>query len=182
MINNILKVYSQASPSDVKAGLEWYPEAKRECRNLARRNDISLSQAIGVVAALSPRVNWKRNVIAAENLIRGNKAEGFPANRNKAQAILEGGSPDEILGGNKVRSFYSNISRPASSTDVTIDRWAIRIALGEEEWKTRPNTPTAKQYLEIANSYREAAAIVGIKPLEMQAITWVTIKRITGVW
>ena len=182
MISNILDVYNQASPLDIATGLRWYGSAKRECTNLARRNGIKLDQAIGIVAALSPRVNWGRNVIAAQNLIRGINGEGFGANKIKAHKILEGSTPSDILGGEKVRAFYSNISRPSTSQDVTIDRWAIRVTMGSEHWSSKVNTPTPKQYLRMGNEYREAAALVGLKPLELQAITWVTIKRICGAW
>lgn len=182
MINNILDVYNQASPLDIASGLRWYGSAKLECKNLARRNGIGIDKAIGIVAALSPRVNWGRNVIAAQNLIRGIPGEGFGANKVKAHKILEGSDPSDILRGDKVTSFYSNISRPSTSTSVTIDRWAIRVTMGAEHWSSKVNTPTAKQYLQLGNEYREAAALVGLKPLELQAITWVTIKRLCGAW
>ena len=182
MISNILEVYNQASPLDIAEGLRWYTSAKRECSNLARRNGISLKQAIGIVAALSPRVNWGRNVVAAQNLIRGIAGEGFGANKVKAHKILEGSDPKDILRGNKVTAFYSNISRPSTSQEVTIDRWAIRVTLGADHWSEKVNTPTPKQYLQLGNEYREVAALVGLKPLELQAITWVTIKRLCGAW
>jgi len=182
MISNILDVYKQASPLDVAEGLRWYEAAKLECTNLARRNGISLRQAVGIVAALSPRVNWGRNVIAAQNLVRGLPGEGFGANKSKAFKILEGADPDDILGGDKVTAFFSNILRPLTSTAVTIDRWAIRVTLGSQDWSTKVNTPTAKQYLQLGSEYREAAALVGLRPLELQAITWVTIKRLCGAW
>ena len=82
MIENIISVYNQASPGDISAGLRWYESAKRECSNLARRNGIKLGQAIGIVAALSPRVNWGRNVIAAQSFIRG-----IPGDKGIAIAI-----------------------------------------------------------------------------------------------
>lgn len=182
MISNILDVYEQASPLDIAEGLRWYNGAKKECSNLARRNNLTLKQAVGIVAALSPRVNWGRNVIAAQNLARGIKGEGFGANKIKAHKILEGQNPEDVLRGDKVTAFYSNIMRPSTSQDVTIDRWAIRVTLGSQDWKTKVNTPTAKQYLQLGNEYREAAALVGLKPLELQAITWVTIKRLCGAW
>lgn len=182
MISNILEVYNQSSPLDIAEGLRWYEGAKRECVNLARRNKITLRQAIGIVAALSPRVNWGRNVIAAQSLVRGLPGEGFGANKAKAFKILEGEDPNDVLGGDKVKSFFSNISRPTTSQDVTIDRWAIRITKGPDSWKDNVNTPTAKQYLQLGNEYREAAALVGLRPSELQAITWVTIKRLCGAW
>ncbi len=182
MINNILDVYTQSSPGDIASGLRWYEAAKQECSNLARRNNVKLGQAIGIVAALSPRVNWGRNVIAAQNFIRGIPGEGFGANKIKAAKILEGSNPVDILRGDKVTAFYSNILRPHSSVAVTIDRWAIRVTLGSDSWKVKVNTPTAKQYIQLGNEYRESAALVSLRPLELQAITWVTIKRLCGAW
>jgi hypothetical protein len=182
MFQNVMDVYNQASHQDIIDGMNWYSEAKHQCSLLARRNAILLQTAIGVVAALSPRVNWGRNVIAAENLVRGLQAEGFGANKDKARRILNGEAPLDVLRGNKVISFYHNIIRPKAPHHVTVDRWALRVAYGPDRWSDKVNTPTDRQYLEVGNAYREAAAIVGILPLQIQAITWVSIKRRSGAW
>lgn len=181
MFSNIMQAYNQASHRDIAEGLEWYAAAKHECYNLSRRNGISLDTAIAVVAALSPRVNWGRNVIAAQNLIRGIKGEGFGANKDKAIRILEGEAPLDVLSGNKVVSFYQNISNPNNPVPVTIDRWALRVA-NDSGFTAKINTPTDKQYWQVASAYREVAAEVGLLANQVQAITWVSIKRQAGAW
>lgn len=181
MKQNIWEAYEAASNHDIVEGLGWYEAAKHECQLLARRNGLKLETAIAVVAALSPRVNWGRNVIAAEALVRGYPGEGFGANKDKARRILAGAAPLDVLSGNKVVSFYHNIRRPTSSNEVTLDRWALRVAYGSG-YTAKINTPTDKQYWEVANIYREVAAEVGLLPLQLQAITWVSIKRRAGAW
>jgi hypothetical protein len=44
--------------------------------------------------------------------------------------LCGGEEPEKVLGGNKVTSFYHNISDPSSPLHVTVDRHAHDIAIG----------------------------------------------------
>lgn len=180
-MQNIINVFDQASPGDIEAGMVWYPQARGACLGIARGEGITLRQAAGIVAALSPRTPWSRNLSAARKFIRGEVGEGTGANKAKAAKILAGHDPEVILRGPKVTSFFANIINPNDPEHVTIDVWAIRIDRGPETWgQGYPSTPTPKQYWEIASRYREAAGRLGLVPSELQAITWTTIRRLCG--
>ena len=99
-IQAILATYDLATVAEQQNGVTWYPAAQQVAIRLADRYEISEAQAIGVIAALSPRNRWERNCLDAENLIAAYVAGGpeqamlakvctFTGNKRKAVAILE---------------------------------------------------------------------------------------------
>lgn len=106
----------------------------------------------------------------------------YGQNLAKAIAIRDGAKPLSILGGNKVICFYDCIVNSKSSC-VAVDRHAIRVAAGggytvEEgsRWLSRKGN-----YERAALSYMVAADQAGIEPHQMQAITWLTYRRINSI-
>jgi len=98
-IDNIKAIYQLATLTEQQDGITWYPNAYQIALNLAERYEITTAQAIGVIAALSPRNRWERNVEDAESLIAAFQAGGaeqaqltkvctFGANKAKAVKVL----------------------------------------------------------------------------------------------
>jgi hypothetical protein len=110
------------------AGVQWYRNARRICRDLARRHGVSESCAAGVVAALSPRLGWTYNVLAADLVLaRAERVPGvFKASLVKARRILAGGRPLQVLSGPKVRAFYRALKGDESA--AVVDVWTARAA------------------------------------------------------
>jgi hypothetical protein len=119
----------------------------------------------------------------------------------KGMAALQGASLPEVsrlMGGNhKVRNFFNNIIAPHHGHDVTIDTHAIAAALlrplggGSTEVGHGLGTSAGKGVPGAANSatignrgmyglyaeaYRRAAEDLGIKPRELQSVTWEGIR------
>lgn len=178
----ILEVFDRASAADAAAGLEWYARAESAARALSAgtAGAVSVDAAAGAIAALSPRVSWSQNLRAASILVDA-AAAGRPApvvagvgtNRAKAWAILQGGAPLDVLGGDKVRSFYRNIRGDVDA--VTVDVWAMSAADGRPTSVYRNGT-TAAQYRAYADAYRAAAGARGTDPRTMQATVWVALR------
>src|SRR5579872_6992800 len=137
--SNILRTYGLATESDLHLGLHWYQSAHDEAVTLADTYAIGVWQAVGVIAAISPGLNWGLNVLQAKSLIAAWKDQsplptvGVYGRRNvdKAVAILNGTDPLELFSPKsspKVRSFYLNILSPQSDEAVTIDRHAKALA------------------------------------------------------
>lgn len=202
-IDNILGMYSKSNLEDIKQGKIWYESARSFCLNLSDSSGYSLDQVVGVVAALSPRNRWETNKVDAVNCIRrhrqiesnlhkkgairplgGSVGPGevsvstFNQNKLKAWRILDGESPNNVLGGPKVRAFYNNILKLEEGGHVTIDSHAINIYRAEV--KVGP-VITSKQYFLIESTYKEAAYYVGLLPHQLQAITWLAFKRINNI-
>ena len=68
-IDNIKAVYQLATLTEQQDGISWYPNARQIARDLADRHGIHPAEAAGVIAALSPRNRWERNVEDADRLI-----------------------------------------------------------------------------------------------------------------
>ena len=91
-----------------------------------------------------------------------------------------------VLGGDKVRSFYSNITNPYGTDDITIDGHAIHISLGitDEAIDTVPKM-NSKLYAKLSEAYRIATDRINssamshaqVVPSQVQSVTW-TIHRI----
>ena len=193
-IKNIKAIYELASAADIADGMAWYGVAQCIAITLADRYGVPVNQAIGVLAALSPRNKWARNVIDAEQLINAyvtagaeqaklTKACTFGANKAKAIKILESGLETlptalEILSGPKLREFASCI---AGLDDVCIDGHAWCIWQGARV--TLADVPGIGVRLrrEIKGDYAQAADDLGLKASELQAITWITWRRIHGI-
>jgi hypothetical protein len=193
--SNIFAIYQLASVADIQEGKFWYATASHICRDLAKKYSISQAQAAGVVAALSPRNKWNRNILDAENLIAAYKAAGvdgcasvkvctFGKNKSKAIQILQDTSLCEntilnILSGPKLQEFYSCIS--GLEDEVCIDGHAYSIWSGGRI--TLANIPSIGKKLreQIKQDYREAAKEADIYGYQMQAITWCAWRRIHGV-
>lgn len=178
---NITREYRSASEQERTTGLEWYAEAFRQASDLAEINGISVSSAVGIIAVLSPRVEWHRNIALAWTVVRTGTATGvLTANLRKAQRILEGEHAENVMGGEKVTSFYRNIMSSGMDTGVTIDRHAIDVAEGKKHNDDTRPAAGKRAYAEYSEAYRRAATILSreegrtITPAQIQAVTWTT--------
>jgi len=194
---HIQAILDLASVADQVEGLSWYERANQAAYRLIRQYEkISFAQAAGVIAALSPRNKWERNLIDAENLIAAFVTAGteaaaevkvctFSSNKRKALKILQlrlgfNGMTEvlEILSGPKLREFCSCI---AGQDDVCIDGHAYSVWFGcRVALKDVPKIGV-KLRREIKADYLAVAKKNNLKGFELQAITWVAHRRLHGV-
>lgn len=172
LVRNILAIYDTASVEFKDAGELWYQVALDECIQLSREYSLSTIQAVGIVAALSPNLRWERNVRAAHAVLNGDMSEAYPANEYKARRIAAGESPESVLGGLKVRSFFRNIMSGGFDNSVTVDGHAYNAAHDlRQPVKAARISPRDYQRLTIA--YRTAARLRSVTPPAMQATVWI---------
>lgn len=186
-IDNILSVYRAARDEQIAAGMNWYPNAHTFALAIANGD---LVKGAGVIAALSPQTQWSLNMtIASRAFVEGFASGQTGANCAKADRILNGEHPDDVLGwnnpkaksGHKVRNFYRNIVLP-TGFEVTIDRHAFDIAVGfETDSKARGQLGRVGMYDLFADTYREAASLVGVAPAVLQAVTWSVWREAKGL-
>lgn len=178
LANRVYKLASLALKTpQAHVDTQWYLHAGQWCNALDADYELQLGTVAGFVAALSPRNSWPSQlkftppslqnglalIRAGESAFHGISGVGFHANKDKAARILAGEAPLDVLGGDKVRSFYRNLIGDFSS--VTIDRHALAIVgLGE--------TVTSKRYAQISTAYCLAGARLGLAGAECQALTW----------
>ena len=159
---------------------------------------------IGVVAALSPNNRWELNIRNANDLICAYACGGnmddvsvctYSAMKQKAWDILcnmdslkRNSSEDDgvkiALNGKKIVCFYENI---IGDDTCTIDGHARNIAYNERVVLTDGKTSIgAKEYRNLQEAYRIAASRCRVngkrlKAYELQAITWVTWRKMHGI-
>ena len=193
-VESIKAVFQLATLTERQDGVSWYPDARQIASNLADRHGIHPAEAAGVIAALSPRNRWERNVQDAEALIAAYVAGGpeqamltkvctFGANKAKAVRILEAGVLTDadvlaILSGPKLREFYSCIRGLA---DVCIDGHAFCIWAANRTGLKDVPAIGVKLRREIKADYATAADELGYTAAALQAITWCAWRRIHGV-
>jgi hypothetical protein len=190
-----------ASQTDILSGLDWYKRAHNLGVRLIHAYDgLTLGQAVGVIAALSPNNKWTRNCTDAEAMIKawhmgadpmGVKVCTFNPNKAKAAAILALTADDletdtiaEILNGRKVVAFYRSIMGDPDA--VCVDGHAYAVWIGERVPTTQTPSIGVKLYADIARAYQLVAKrsyeLCGttLTPTQVQAVTWVTYRRLLG--
>ncbi len=185
---NILKVYAKATDAEREQGLHWYATAHKDAQAIADKHGVTLVDAAGVIASISPGLEWGLNLIQAEALIGAFvRNEPLPQvgvygrkNVNKARRILEGENPLQVLPatGPKVRAFFDCILNPETSELITVDRHAKCLAHYQLSERQKTSIVRPAEYLHLARHYRQLAKRLGLIPHQLQAITWVTWKRL----
>jgi hypothetical protein len=194
---NILEVYNKASVQDRVEGSRWYRAAQETCQELSRLYNVDPLVVTIIMSVLSPATPWEKNVEYCEKLLSDFANESvevedgvytvYKANAQKAVSFLEDGFKafcwyyqdiTKIKSGHKTLSFAHNMW--GNETEyVTIDRHSYRVwKLG---YSTEPVTPprlSGKQYVKIVDDYKVVAEFLGVSPSTLQAVTWVTIRRL----
>lgn len=185
-VKRIIETYQKATPEMLEGGHNWYERAHNVANKLGKGN---VEKGAGIIAALSPQTGWGRNLLLATSMVKTGTAKHTGINIEKAQRILAGEHPNDVLGGYKVTNFYRNIVDPSNPEPVTIDRHAHDIPMGiafRGNKKSKQKSPDlgldAKgRYEHFQNAYRTAAGELGIEiPHKVQATTWVTHRGAIG--
>lgn len=169
----ILETLERATPEQYTAGLNWYGAGYDMAYEMVKGTGYSVQQALGVLAAVSPRMPWEQNVKLAQKILdaRGELERGcLFTNLRKANRILAGSDPFEELTSQKVRAFFECFLHRGQTDIVCVDRHALAISYGYEITDTRMNEKT---YRRIAEEYRAAAREAGLPAAVLQAITWI---------
>jgi hypothetical protein len=216
MTRNIVRVFLSATPEEIADGMGWYERALTEAMSLAESQpggqylvgedwEYAVEQAAAVLAVLSPRLSWPKNVELARlaydrwanlqdhTLTEDNLATltfswpGLKANAAKAFRILAGETPDDVVSGPKVRAFWHTIVNPSDPRAVVVDRHAFDVAVNKVMTdETRGRFLGLKgTYDLVSKAYADAAreinklGIAGrhVTPAGVQAVTWTIWRR-----
>jgi hypothetical protein len=173
---NVLRAYRAATDEQRQEGIDWYRNAHGAAASLDPGDP---ARAAGVIAALSPRVAWARNLELAAHAYQQGRAWGtLGRSCRAADAILAGADPRMVLTGPKVRAFFTLINDPDDAETVCVDRHAIDVAVGmrldELDRSAWYRLDRSELYERFAGCYRRAAARLGVLPGQVQAVTWVS--------
>jgi hypothetical protein len=134
LARNIIRVVESATAEQLSAGLRWYPDAQAIAKDLQVHSGetITIEQAAGIIAALSPRCQWVRNVQLAFEAVDDGPCRTLGRSRDAAFAIVHGAQPQDVLKGPKVRAFVEAIASGGQSGIAVVDVWAVRAATSGE--------------------------------------------------
>ena len=185
MNKNIIKIYEKSTEEEISNGGNWFSEARQLAKDIGELYSIDFRKVAGVLSILSPGTSWERNIIDAKNLIKDwkdGKADqtvitSYKFNKTKAIKFLDSSSFDFPGCKHRLKTacFYDNIINPDSKR-VTIDRHAIKVYHGAKY----PGgvDVSLNKYLMVEKSFVETANEINIIPCNLQAITWLTYKRL----
>lgn len=206
-VQNLYAVWHHATLREREDGLTYYQRSHelivsrvahfhvRDVEVAKRASGVQVipaaARVCGAFAALSPNNdelgNYRDLDVVCDAVLRRLQYEDFSVssygpNKLKAWLILRYGvHPVKVLGGLKVRSFYSNLLDPNDGKTVTIDGHCFNIWNGKRlPLRRKPNTkaPDAEtDYSVVAAGYRAVAKSVGVLPCQLQATVWQTWKR-----
>lgn len=210
---NVLRIFREAFDTERADGREWYRRAHTLAEELARvewqrggvqtdeRGDVE--RAAAVIAVLSPRQSWDRNVALARQAYRlatlaqhkGPYTAGLAIRETLptltrqreqvARLLVDREDPDDVVSGPKVRAFWRTIADPTDPRAVVVDRHAIDVACGAVlDDATRGRILGRKGgYDTVSRCYARAAKIITAEtgeawsPAEVQAVTWTVWRR-----
>jgi YesN/AraC family two-component response regulator len=209
--NNIRKVWSLASKSEIASGIYWYPQAAKVASEISEEFDIPQDRVCLVISALSPNNNWSRNISDAWKVCRVWSSERESKRRfftfdKSGIDIAEWYKQAEkqrkecatcTYPANKEKAFAildgkldhlkglktQNFARNLQGCEesVTVDVHAFSIANGKR-YTAKTVKPISKTvYEKISQAYTDVANEIDITPAQLQAITWQTWRRINGL-
>lgn len=189
---NIVRFYNAALPEEIEGGLRWYADVRETCFGWASEYGISIKQAAGALAVLSPNTDWEHNNLYALAAIQNFRTVShymelldlgvrtFYGNIKKAFKILINKDYSQVSG-KKVLAFWDNIWN-ADSTFVTHDVHSRRVVFNDTLLAN--SAMTQKQYNTAVYAYHAAHTVIRINNPEvehayqLQAITWEVARRL----
>lgn len=170
-VQNIIKVWQQASQDQRVAGTTWYQRAHELADMIT---DGHPREGAGILAALSPMIDWEHNVeLAKQALDTGVPSGHFGDALAKVTKIIAGVDPEELLPMNlKTGMFFRLINDPSDPDAIVIDRHAHDVAVGRRYGSESRGLSNAQRYATLAHAYREAARRLDQLPSTVQATTW----------
>ena len=195
----IVAKFTLATSQEVQLGCDWYPSALKISARIGEKYGVSAEVVAGVIAALSPNNRWERNIIDAESIIKCWRSGGtrtdmtnvkvctYGKMKQKAIDILLTRVPIvDTLKGKKLIEFFNCITNP-SLNDVCIDGHAYSVWFGQRLTMKEVPAIGIRLRSQIKTDYRDATCFINEElgehytPASIQAITWVTHKRIYDV-
>ena len=156
------RILVKATPSHIAEATMWYPKANDVARKLCDLNTtLDIERASCVIAAFSPRVTWKHNVLLATMFASGMRVRCLGSSIRNAEVSSRIGF--DGLKGMKTNAFARNIA--GETHPVTIDAWMIKPFGLKSVNKT--------QYNLLSGAVRSLALDYRMPASTMQALIWI---------
>ena len=175
------ELLDKADREEKERGRTWYADAHKSALKIAAETGSTVEKAVGVIAVLSPMVEWNVNLKAARLFLRSKgKAKrgipGFATNRRKAKEVMKGNF--EVIRGPKVRAFFETLLDPEHPEPV-IDTQMIAAFYDGTAYRDdfRIVSQSKKRLEPIREAVKLLAEERGEPVSQVQATIWITFKR-----
>lgn len=175
---------SNCTSEEMQQGKKWYSLAHSFCVQISKRYAVDLRIVASVTASLSVLKSWPMNQELVIDFFEGRPVGHMGLQVNKCLDLKIGYMQPmtneekdrfsmKVLAGRKTKSFYHNMVYPTSSPYVTVDSHMTFLIGGQNL--------TEKRYSLIEQAIKEKAFKVGLVPCQLQAMLWLTKKRLHGI-
>lgn len=178
MIHNQRRGIAIATPEQIHAGLHWYDEGQAISEEIGRGD---ITKGAGIIAALSPKNEWGRNVENAREFIKSGTAHGRTSDQIEAATkIYEGMAPEDVLPMKlKTGHFYRLLKDPTDPTAVAVDTHHHDVSMGiKKPWEDPRGMKAPGRYKTFVDATIKTAHHAGILPHQAQAIDWLVWKSL----
>lgn len=177
------EILEQADSDEIRRGRTWYRDARKTIKAMADESGVTIEIAAGVVAVLSPMVEWSLNLVEARHFLRkkgrGPQGAGFTRNYRKAREVLRGNL--DVIRGPKVSRFFKTLIDPKFN-EAVIDTQMIAAFYRGKAYRDdfRVVFQSEKRLSPIREAIRTIADERGETVGTIQATIWMTFKRLNG--
>lgn len=187
---NLKALLAKADDIDVASGRAAYSAYHAVIHEFARHYGVAFERTLAAFVSLSPNSDYHGNLHSLSSVLRGHR-DGLPLERitvstykhcrDRAMRYVTG--EVDFLGtvkGPKIRAFFRNIRDPLDPEPVTIDGHMACAWRGVDD--TMKNSAVgAIEYRVMSAALRRLARQEGMIGNQMQAILWLTRKRILKI-
>lgn len=181
---HIFDLWNMATETDKNTN--WYKDENAFVTSLATEYGMSCEKVAYLISAISPQTKWEKNkfyakqaLVAYDAVTNGwlerqsmPKVHKYSAMSNNGYAVLFG---ENFKLGQKTTSFAKNLL--GDMQEVTVDSLAMSILLGFYR-KAGSYKISNKAYKHAQKLYTEVASVLGVAPAHLQAVTWVTCRKL----
>lgn len=197
---DLFRTYEKSIPAERGEAIASYERYNLICSTIAQRYGYPLDVACAVFSALSPNNEYHGNIRDLESVLAAARAgkglddftvAAYGHNKRKAWDIIGGKPISESIVALKTWNFFNNVHNPTDPGFVTVDGhmyWCWRGKAGTVKGlrgsartsSGLQGTPSLgkRLYGEISGDITGLALALGLVPCQLQAILWITWKRI----
>ena len=182
MEKNIEDMYEPNKPY-----YSWYLTQRNTIENISYVYDKSMMLVTALIAATSPLKSWVENVNIVHDILidPASPVKHTELIKGKVQALLNLGREGQynseimlnILGGRKIKSFFTNLYWKYDSSVVTIDRYALCVAINCRENNVKYSGISDRVYSIVERAYMNVANKYHVLPSRVQAFCWEKLRR-----
>ncbi|MCJ7747891.1 MAG: hypothetical protein MUP27_09110 [Desulfobacterales bacterium] len=175
------EILQKTDPFEMTFGEESYPWLTEVCHLYAQEGGITVEQATGIVAVLSPMINWRENLFAARRLIQSGgkdcRGPGFRRNYEKGLKILRENDLS-VISGPKILPFY-RVLLDHTCQEVVVDTHMLSAFNGIRSYTVDSRGWKGPQIKMVTDLVKIISGEKGWLLSRTQATIWITWKRIT---